>query len=46
MDESAVVALGELGADKLSAFATGPFGSVVSAKNFVREGIPMIREAI
>ncbi len=35
--------LGELGADSPAAFATGPFGSAVSAKNFVPEGIPMIR---
>lgn len=37
------VALGELGADIPAAFATGPFGSAVSAKNFVDDGMPMLR---
>lgn len=36
------VKLGELGIDHNS-FAAGPFGSSVSSKHFVSEGIPMIR---
>ncbi|UQX10187.1 restriction endonuclease subunit S [Candidatus Mycobacterium methanotrophicum] len=43
MGEFEVIALGELGADRPAAFATGPFGSAVSAKNFVRAGVPMLR---
>jgi type I restriction enzyme S subunit len=43
MGEFEVLTLGELGADQPSAFATGPFGSPVSAKNFVTKGVPMLR---
>jgi len=35
--------LGQLGAQEPNAFATGPFGSSISAKYFVDEGIPVIR---
>ena len=35
--------LGELGAPKRHAFATGPFGSSISKKFFVNEGVPVIR---
>lgn len=38
-----VVPLGSLGADRPAAFATGPFGSAVSAKNFRDNGVPMLR---
>jgi type I restriction enzyme S subunit len=43
MDDFEVTTLGELGADRPAAFATGPFGSAVSAKNFVPNGVPMLR---
>lgn len=43
MDKWTTVPLGSLGADDRSAFATGPFGSAVSANNFQESGVPMIR---
>lgn len=43
MDELTICALGALGASRPAAFATGPFGSAVSAKNFQKSGIPMLR---
>lgn len=38
-----VVKLASLAANHPAAFATGPFGSAVSAKNFKESGVPMIR---
>ena len=43
MGEWTSFTLEELGAKQKSAFATGPFGSAVSSKNFVSSGIPMLR---
>lgn len=43
MGEWKTMPLGSLGAESPSAFATGPFGSAVSAENFQESGIPMIR---
>lgn len=43
MVEWELVTLGSLGADVPAAFATGPFGSAVSAKNFSASGVPMLR---
>jgi len=43
MHEFNIVQLGSLGANRPAAFATGPFGSAVSAKNFQDAGVPMIR---
>lgn len=43
MTEWRTYALGNLGAPQENAFATGPFGSSISRKYFVDEGIPVIR---
>jgi type I restriction enzyme S subunit len=43
MYELNVVQLGSLGANRPAAFATGPFGSAVSARYFRDAGVPMIR---
>ncbi len=43
MAEQTTTTLGELAADTASAFATGPFGSAVSARNFKSSGVPMLR---
>ncbi len=43
MGEWVAVALGSLGSNVPGAFSAGPFGSAVSAKNWVPSGIPMLR---
>ena len=43
MTEWSTFLLGELGAPSKHAFATGPFGSSISKKFFLDEGIPVIR---
>ena len=43
MSEWREVAIEDLAAKSKSALATGPFGSAVSSKHFVDDGVPMIR---
>src|SRR6476620_11001183 len=43
MSEWREVNLGELAAHAPNALATGPFGSAISAKHFVDNGVPVIR---